>query len=212
MMTMSPSLRRLALTAHVVVSVGWLGAVAGFLALAIFGLTSTEAQTVRAAYLAMNLIGWAVTVPLCVASLPTGLIMSLGTEWGLVRHYWVVAKLLISVFATVLLLVHMQPVGHLARIVATTTLAHGELAGLRFQLVADAGAAMIALLAATVLSVYKPRGLTGYGVRRVAEGSAGALGVASASSPATKIAVATVAVIVLTFILLHLSGAGLASH
>ena len=160
-MTMSPRLRRLALTAHVVSSVAWIGAVAGFLALAVAGLTSPDVQMVRAAYLAMNLTGWLVIVPLSLASLPTGLIMALGTEWGLFRHYWVLAKLLIGVLATVLLLVHMQPVGHLARVVATTTLARGELAGMRLQLVADAGAAVVALLVATGLSIYKPRGVVG---------------------------------------------------
>ena len=118
---------------------------------------------VRAAYLAMNLTAWFVIVPLSLASPPTGLVMSLGTDWGLFRHYWVVAKLLISVLATILLLVHLQPVGHLAGVVARTTLARGELAGLRIQLIADAGAALVALLVATALSVYKPRGMTPYG-------------------------------------------------
>jgi hypothetical protein len=163
---MTPRLRKFALTAHVTSSVGWLGAVAGFLALAVAGLTNQDAQMVRTAYLAMELIGWCVIVPLSLASLPTGLVMSLGTEWGLFRHYWVLAKLLITVLATILLLVHMQPVGHLARVVAETTLASGELAGLRVQLVADAGAALLALLVATALSVYKPRGMTRYGWRK----------------------------------------------
>ena len=54
-MTMTPRLRKFALTAHVTCSVGWLGAVAGFLALAVAGLTSQDAQMVRAAYLAMEL-------------------------------------------------------------------------------------------------------------------------------------------------------------
>jgi hypothetical protein len=54
-MTMRPRLRKFALTAHVTSSVGWLGAVAGFLALAVAGLTSQDAQMVRAAYLAMDL-------------------------------------------------------------------------------------------------------------------------------------------------------------
>lgn len=141
MMTMTPGLRKSALTAHVTSSVGWLGAVGGFLALAVAGLTSDDASMVRAAYLAMELAGWFVIVPLSLASLPSGIVMSMGTEWGLFRHYWVVAKLLITVVATILLLVHMQPVGHLARVVTDTTLANGELAGLRVQLVADAGAA-----------------------------------------------------------------------
>lgn len=160
---MSPGLRKLALTAHVTSSVGWLGAVIGFLALAIAGLTSADAQLVRASYVAMEVTGWFVIVPLCLASLPTGLIMSLGTEWGLLRHWWVVAKLGITLLATLLLLVHMQPVGHLAAAVAETTLRNGELAGLRLQLVADAGAAVVALVIATALSIYKPRGLTVHG-------------------------------------------------
>src|SRR6266567_4486110 len=117
-MSMTPRLRKLALTAHVTSSVGWLGAVGGFLALAVAGLASQDSQLVRATYLAMELTGWFVIVPLSLASLPTGLVMSLGTEWGLFRHYWVLAKFLITVLATALLLVHMQPVGHLARVVA----------------------------------------------------------------------------------------------
>jgi hypothetical protein len=157
---MTAGVRKIALTFHVTSSVGWLGAVVGFLALAIAGLTSANADTVRASYLAMELVGWAVIVPLALTSTPTGLVMSLGTEWGLVRHYWVVAKLLITVAATALLLVHMQPVGHLARAVVATTALEGELAGLRLQLIADAGAATVALVVATALSVFKPRGLT----------------------------------------------------
>ncbi len=165
-MTMTLRLRKFALTVHVTSSVGWLGAVGAFLALAMAGLTSQDPQMVRATYLVMEMIGWFVIVPLSLASLPTGLVMSLGTEWGLFRHYWVLAKLLITVLATTLLLVHMQPIGHLARVVAETTLASGELAGLRVQLVADAGAALLALLVATALSVYKPRGMTPYGRRK----------------------------------------------
>lgn len=163
---MTPLLRKFTLTAHVACSVGWLGAVVGFLVLAVAGLSSQDAQVVRAAYLAMELTGWFVVVPFCLAALSTGVVQSLGTEWGLFRHYWVVAKLLITVLATILLLVHMRPVGHLARVVAETTLARGELAGLRIQLVADAGAALVALVAATALSVYKPWGRTPFGPRK----------------------------------------------
>ena len=164
---MPPGLRKLALTAHVTSSVGWLGAVLCFLALALAGLTSGDVTRVRAAYLAMETIGWLVIVPLSLASLLTGLVQALGTPWGLFRHYWVVFKLLITVLATLLLLVHMQPIGHMAAVVARRTLAGGELQGLRVQLVADAGAAVVALLVATTLSVYKPRGLTPCGRRPV---------------------------------------------
>lgn len=108
-MTMTPRLRKFALTAHVTSSVGWLGAVAGFLALADAGLTTQDAQMVRAAYVAMELTGWFVIVPLSLASLLTELVQSLGTKWGLFRHYWILVKLLITILATIVLLLHMQP-------------------------------------------------------------------------------------------------------
>lgn len=171
MKPMTPALRKFALTAHVICSVGWLGAVAGFLALAVAGLTSQDAQRVRAAYLAMELTAWFVIVPLSLASPLTGLVQSLGTTWGLFRHYWVLAKFLVTVPATVVLLLHMQPIGHLARVVSETTLASGDLRGLRIQLVANAGAALFVLLVATSLSVYKPRGMTPYGRRKQREQS-----------------------------------------
>jgi hypothetical protein len=81
-MTMPPCLRKLALTAHVTSSVGWLGACVVFLALAVVGLTSQDAQTVRGAYLVMEPTAWLVLVPLAFASLLTGIVQSLGTTWG----------------------------------------------------------------------------------------------------------------------------------
>jgi hypothetical protein len=164
---MTPGLRKLVLTAHVTFSVGWLGAVVGFLALAIAGLTSDDAQTVRAAYLVMELTGWYVLVPLALASLLSGLVQSLGTEWGLFRHYWVLFKLLINLLATIVLLMYMQTLGYLAGVAAETTLSSGDLSGLRSPSpVLHAGAALLLLLVATTLSVYKPRGLTPYGQRK----------------------------------------------
>ena len=160
---MTLRLRKFALTAHITSSVGWLGAVVGFLALSIAGLTSDDAQTVRASYVAMELITWSVIVPLSLASPLTGIFQSMGTTWGLFRHYWIVAKLVITVPATILLFLHMRPIGHLASVVRETTLSSGEIAGLRIQLVADAGAALVVLLVCVTLSVYKPWGRTRYG-------------------------------------------------
>jgi len=165
-MIMTPRLRKLALTAHVTASVGWVGAVVGFLALAVAGLTSQDAQLVRAAYLAMELTGWFVLLPLAVASLLTGLIQSLGTKWGLFRHYWVLAKLLINVFATIVLLLYTQTLGFFADIAAETTPSSAVPSELRSpSAVLHTGLALSLLLLATVLAVYKPRGVTPYGQR-----------------------------------------------
>jgi len=165
-MAMTPRLRKFLLTAHVTSSVGWFGAVASFLALAVAGLSSDEVQRVRAAYVAMEVTGWFVIVPLSFASLLTGLVQSLGTPWGLFRHYWILIKFLISVFATAVLLLHMQPTSRLAGVAAERTLSGADLRELRIQLAADAGAALVLLLVATTLAVYKPAGMTRYGRRK----------------------------------------------
>jgi hypothetical protein len=157
---------KVALTAHVISSVGWFGAVAAFLALAVAGLSSHDGQMVRAAYLAMEVTGWFVIVPLSLVSFLTGAVLSLGTTWGLLRHYWVVAKIVMTIPAIALLLLHMQPISRVARAAANTTLTVADLSGLRIQLVAYAGAALVVLLVATVLSTYKPRGWTRYGWRK----------------------------------------------
>ncbi|MBA3421213.1 MAG: hypothetical protein H0U12_04865 [Thermoleophilaceae bacterium] len=165
-MTMTPRLRNLALTAHVTSSVGWFGAVAGFLALAVTGLTSQDAQMVRAAYLAMELTAWFVIVPLALASLVTGLVQSLGTTWGLFRHYWVLVKLVVTIFATIVLLMQTQPISYMAGVAAETTLSSADLREARISLVAHAGGGLVVLLVPAILSVYKPRGRTRYGRRK----------------------------------------------
>ncbi|UKA68372.1 DUF2269 domain-containing protein [Arthrobacter sp. FW306-05-C] len=169
MKRMPPGVRKVALTVHIISSVGWLGAIAAFLVMAIAGLTSSDAQLARTAYVGMNLVGWMIIFPLCLASLISGVIQGLGTVWGLFRHYWVLIKLVITALATALLLVHLQPVTTMAEISLATDLGPSAMSGMRIQLVADAGAAILALLVTTVLSVYKPRGLTRHGQRVLAE-------------------------------------------
>ena len=168
-MTMIPRLRKFVLTAHVTFSVGWLGAVVSFLALAVVGLMSNEEQIVRASYVAMELTTWFVIVPLAIASLVTGLVQSLGTNWGLFRHYWIIAKFLITIVATILLMVHMRPIGILADAAQQVVIPISDYRGLQIQLIGDAIAAIVLLLTATALSVYKPSGLTAYGRRKQIE-------------------------------------------
>lgn len=161
---MSLDLRKLVLTTHVTSSVGWLGAVAVFLALALVGLVGHDGQAVRAAYIAMNLTAWLVILPLGLLSPLTGFISSLGTTWGLFRHYWVVAKLLITIPSTLLLFLHLQPISRMASVAAQTEVLGGNFGMLRAQLLFEAAAAMLVLLAATALSVYKPAGRTQWSV------------------------------------------------
>jgi len=164
---MSPRIRKFALTAHLTSSVGWLGAVAVFLALAVVGLTSRDARTVRGVYLVMEPTAWLILVPLSFASLLTGVVMSLGTAWGLFRHYWVLFKLLLTVFATIILLIYMGTFRQMAGVAAD------PIADLRVirnpSPVLHAVLALLVLLVATVLAVYKPQGITAYGRRKQRE-------------------------------------------
>ena len=159
-MLMSEPVRRFALTTHVVTSVGWMGAVACFLALAVKGLTSTQPAQVQAAYLAMEVLCWAVIVPLSLLSPVTGVAQSLWTPWGLLRHYWVLVKLLVTLPCTIILLLHMLPTTRLAAAAAQGQLQGTALHDFRVQLVADSAIAIAVLLFTTVLAVYKPKGRT----------------------------------------------------
>ena len=165
-MLLPPRARRIALTAHVIASVGWLGAVAATLALAIAGVASDDAVTVRAVYPAMEVMGWAVLVPLSVASLVTGVVQGLGSRWGLFEHYWVVTKLLINVVASVILLLYMQTLTALADAARTDA----ALDAMRSASpVLHAAVAVLLLGAAAALSVHKPAGRTRYGWRKQQE-------------------------------------------
>jgi hypothetical protein len=165
-MIMPPRLRKFALAAHLTFSVGWIGTVFAYLALGVAAVTSQDTQTVRAAWIAMELTGWYVIVPLALASLLTGLVMALGTKWGLFRHYWVLFSLVLTIFAVVVLLLHMPDVSVMADVAQEAEGA--SLDGLGGDLL-HPGLGLVVLLVIQVLNVYKPRGMTRYGWRKQQE-------------------------------------------
>lgn len=169
-MSMTAPLRKVILTAHITFSVGWLGAVAAFLVLNIVGLASHDAEVVRGAYLSMNLVGLYVIVPMSLAALATGLVQALGTQWGLFRRYWVLAKFLLTILAVYALLMHQfTAVADATKLVSGTAapaLPTAELHSVGTELMGDVGGALLVLLVITTLAVYKPWGLTRYGRRK----------------------------------------------
>lgn len=166
---MKPGLRKFALSVHLTFSIGWIGAVLMYLALGVAAVTTENVQTIRAAWTAMELTGWYVIVPLAIASLLTGLVMALGTKWGLFRHYWVVISFALTTFATVILLLHMPTVSAMADLAQEAEGA--ELAALGGDL-EHPGLGLVVLLVVQVLNLYKPPGLTRYGWRKQQEQSA----------------------------------------
>ena len=164
-MTLSPGLRRLTLTIHLTSSVGWLGAVAAFLVLAVAAVTSSHPPIVRAGCLAMLLSVTFVIVPLAFASFASGLISALGTKWGLVRHYWVFVKFVMILVATCVLLVQLASIGRLADAAAKSTTSMVALQTAAKRPLVHAIGGLLVLLVTQVLGVYKPWGKTQYGWR-----------------------------------------------
>src|SRR5262245_47274806 len=162
-MAFTPTLRRLMFTTHVTSSVGWIGAALVFLALAAIGLSSQDERTVRGAYLVMAPAAWFVLVPLAHTSLLSGIILSLGTPWGVIRHYWVAIKLVITVFSTVILMIYMGTFRQMAGVAADPVAELGVVRNPSPLL--HAILALVLLIVAVVLAVYKPFGMTPYGIR-----------------------------------------------
>ncbi|QFZ22441.1 hypothetical protein [Saccharothrix syringae] len=142
---MKPPARKSWLLLHVISSVGWLGVTVANLVLALSAFTAPHL------YQAMALLGDRVVLPLALTALVTGLVLSLGTKWGLVKHKWVLAKFVVTVVA-----------------VAATTFSlrgtlHDAAAGVQGAGVSALSASCVSLALytfATVISVFKPWGRT----------------------------------------------------
>jgi hypothetical protein len=157
-MLFQPGMRKLILTSHITFSVGWLGAVVVFLVLAFKGLTTTETQIAHAAFIAMEISTFFVIVPFCIASLLTGVVQSLGTKWGIFKHYWIVVKLVITVAMTALLILHLEPISQLANINGGESQPSATETKMVINLIKKSALALIALIGVTTISIYKPWG------------------------------------------------------
>jgi hypothetical protein len=212
---MNPTLRKINLTAHVLSSVGWLGAVVAFLALSVIGLRSSASMTVRACYVAMNLIGLYVIVPASVLALLTGLVQALGTPWGLLRYYWVLTKFALTIGATALLLLHQftAVAGAAQRASASPIGSLPDVGRLATQLVFDSSLAAVVLLVTTTLSVFKPWGRIRGARSELPVGAASGSAIAATRSPlGVRIFMAVVGLLLATVVVLHILGKGMGGH
>ncbi len=101
--------RRGLLVAHVAVSVSWLGLTVGLLALGITAFTTSDPATVGAATRALKIFGDWLVVPVALLTLVTGLVLALGTPWGLARHRWVWTKFWLTLITTGLSIFSLRP-------------------------------------------------------------------------------------------------------
>ena len=212
---MTPALRKLSLTAHVTLSIGWIGAVAAFLALSVAGLTSRNPEVVRSAYISMDLISRFIIIPMCFAALLTGIIEALCTPWGLFRYYWVTIKFALTLIATFLLLMHQNVIAQAAKRAggaAAAQLLASDFTPLKIELVRKSALAIGLLLGITALGIYKPWGLTAYGRRKEQQRPGIQSQTRSAIPLGIKIFCAAGGLLVLAILLLHLTGHGIGDH
>lgn len=208
-MRMTPRLSKAILTSHITFSIGWVGAVAVFLALAITGLTSQNIQLARSSFIAMELSAWFVIVPFCLTSLFTGVVQAVGTKWGLFKHYWIVVKLFLTITSTILLLLHMQPISYLSGVANNASFSNSQYAGQLIDLIAKAGAAILVLIAITTISIYKPWGK----IQLKFSNKNPSTPMQSDRGKSWKIyTLIALILLVLTFIIVHLFGGGMPGH
>jgi hypothetical protein len=171
----SPSQYKLLLAAHIIVSVGWLGVVFARLVLGLAALRTSAPDIFAALYVSIGVLNVAFP-PLAVGTIVSGVLLSLGTRWGLLQHYWVVTKLVLAVGVIVTAL---QLADRLVRqsLAAPSgpAAAAGPILGFASAPTLVISLAVVHLLmlgAATVISVYKPWGKTWFARRDTVKSAA----------------------------------------
>jgi Predicted integral membrane protein (DUF2269) len=145
---LSPAVRRAVLTVHIIAGVGLLGDVAAVLAVNVRAATTGDAVLAAASYDLLAMFTVLFGIPLSLLSLATGILLGLGSKWGVLRHAWVATKLA--------LLVGVILVGALVIGPGTEAMRSGD-GGAEARLIAGATYDVVALTVATGLSVFKPR-------------------------------------------------------
>jgi hypothetical protein len=147
------------LVVHIVSAGAWIGIDVVMAVVVFTGLLGDDDNTKALCYQALELFAvWPLltTGLVCLAS---GVVLGLGTKYGLVRYWWVAIKLVLNIVLTALVLVALRPeVSKVAE--QGRQFAAGEPASLAVgNLIFPPIVSPTALLIAVVLAVFKPWGL-----------------------------------------------------
>lgn len=157
---LNPAARKTILVLHIVSGIGWMGIDMALFALLLTGRTTNDATLVVSSFNAIRIIVPAAVPALSISILVTGLILGLGTPWGLFRYWWVLIKLMLSTIMTVLVFVALVPgVNEIAGLDLTTTSAdavRASLGSVPDDLMYPPIVSFSMLGIAAILSVFKP--------------------------------------------------------
>jgi uncharacterized membrane protein len=164
---MTRKMRKFVLLTHILSAVSWIGVDLVMGVLSFRGLTTDDPQTLATAYGGLALFCVPLLLTLGLLTLTTGVVLGLGTRFGLARYWWVVTKLVITVAFCVLILVALRPT--LADAATQTALVDAtlpeRLTDVRRNMIFPPIVSTSMLLFASWLSVYKPWGATPRGRR-----------------------------------------------
>ncbi|MCM4082809.1 hypothetical protein [Paractinoplanes hotanensis] len=155
---MVPVYRKFWLVLHIVSASAWIGVDVMVAVLVGVGALSDDSARRGLAYQALgSFLVWPMLVSGLVC-LVTGLVLGLGTKWGLVRYWWVAIKLVLNVALCTLILLLLRPT--MPEVAAYgKSLSAGEAVTFEVSsLIMPPVVSLTLLGVATVLSVYKPWG------------------------------------------------------
>lgn len=150
---MAPRIRKTLLVVHIVVSVALAGEVWGLVVLNTVATLTEDLALAQTAYRLMPFMIFAGGVPLSMTAFITGVALGLGSHWGLLRYYWVAIKLVLLLAVIGVGIFVFDPEG----MAAATEGARQVAASRQWGQVAALSTQIVMLLAATTLSVFKPR-------------------------------------------------------
>ena len=157
---LTPAVRKAVLVLHIVSGIGWIGVDIALLVLLITARTTSDANLVVSGFNAIRMIVPVAVPPLSLSILVTGLILGLGTPWGLVRYWWVVVKLILSLVMTTLVFLSLVPGVNSIEILSAAGMSadalRASLGSLPTQLMFPPVVSFLMLCVATILSIFKP--------------------------------------------------------
>jgi hypothetical protein len=157
---LTPATRKAVLVLHAVTGISWMGVDIALFVLLMTARTTDDPTLVVSGFNAIRIIVPVAVPPLSLGILVTGLILGLGTPWGLVRYWWVLVKLSLSLVMTVLVFLSLLPAINSIPVLSVTPMSadavRASLGFLPTQLMFPPIVSFLMLGVATILSIFKP--------------------------------------------------------
>lgn len=159
---LSRRMRSTVLVMHIVSAVGWMGVDVALFSLLVAANTTDDPMVVMSSYVAIA-AGLPISVGIMsVLMVGSGIILGMGTKWGLIQYWWVASKLAIGLLMVVLVFVALIPglteLGDAVSPAATADAVRAQLGPAATQMWYPPIVSFSLLAFSLVLSVFKPWG------------------------------------------------------